>query len=280
MENTNPLSQYFRQPAIYLRLPSGGRFWPAGTLDMPQNGELPVYPMTAMDEIAFKTPDALFNGEAIVGVVQSCMPNIKNAWAIPSMDLDTILISIRIASYGKSMPIGTKCPKCEEENEFSLDLNSVLDGMKPADFSEPLTIGDLEVWFRPLNYHEATQNGLIQFEQQKTMQMLGNSEIPEEEKIKNLNQMMRRISELTMESIVHSIGEIRIADGNSVTDPNYISEWLKNSNSQVYNAVRDRAIDIKETSEIKPLNISCPDCKESYEQAFTLDMSRFFGGAS
>ena len=50
MEN-NPLKQYFRQPAIYIRLPSNGRFYPPGAIDMPPNGELPVLPMTTLDEI-------------------------------------------------------------------------------------------------------------------------------------------------------------------------------------------------------------------------------------
>ena len=60
-QNDNPLRRYFRQPAIYIRLPSAGKFYPPGTLDMPANNELPVLPMTAVDEIVSRTPDALFN---------------------------------------------------------------------------------------------------------------------------------------------------------------------------------------------------------------------------
>ena len=112
--NSNPLAKFFRQPAIYARLPSGGKNWPNGTINMPANSELPILPMTAIDEITYRTPDALFNGEAVTGVIQSCVPSIKNAWATPSIDLDTILVAIRIASYGHEMEIGTKCPKCGE----------------------------------------------------------------------------------------------------------------------------------------------------------------------
>ena len=50
-QTANPLRHFFRQPAIYLRLPSNGNFWPEGDLAMPQNRELPVLPMTAIDEI-------------------------------------------------------------------------------------------------------------------------------------------------------------------------------------------------------------------------------------
>ena len=47
---SNPLKQYFRQPSVYVRLPSQGKFWPKDSLNMPANGELPVLPMTTMDE--------------------------------------------------------------------------------------------------------------------------------------------------------------------------------------------------------------------------------------
>ena len=46
----NPLSSFMRQPKIYIRLPSGGQYWPAGSIIPTENGEFPVYSMTARDE--------------------------------------------------------------------------------------------------------------------------------------------------------------------------------------------------------------------------------------
>ena len=92
MQQPNPLSQYFRQPAIHIRLPSGGQFYPVGSINMPPNGELPVLPMTAVDEITYRTPDALFNGSAVISVIQSCVPAIRNAWVMPSTDIDAVQI--------------------------------------------------------------------------------------------------------------------------------------------------------------------------------------------
>ena len=42
----NPLQKYFRQPKIYLSLPSKGHWYPEGAIEMTENGELPVYAMT------------------------------------------------------------------------------------------------------------------------------------------------------------------------------------------------------------------------------------------
>ena len=92
-QTANPLKQFFRQPSIYLRLPSLGQYWDQSAIDMPPNKELPVYPMTAIDEITYRTPDALFNGQAVINVIQSCIPAIRDAWSTPGSDLNSILVA-------------------------------------------------------------------------------------------------------------------------------------------------------------------------------------------
>ena len=109
---TNPLANHFRQPKLYMKLPSGGLFNTDKDLDFPENKEIAIFPMTAKDEIRFKTPDALMNGQGVVDVIQSCVPEIKDAWQIKSHDLDTILIAIRIATYGETMDINFTNKNC------------------------------------------------------------------------------------------------------------------------------------------------------------------------
>jgi hypothetical protein len=113
----NPLFKHFRQPAIYLKLPSQGRFYPDGSLQISVTGDIPIYPMTVKDELTLKTPDALMNGEGMAAVIRSCCPTILDPWQIPAVDLDAIFIAIRLASYGTGMDVNTSCPKCKEEND-------------------------------------------------------------------------------------------------------------------------------------------------------------------
>ena len=80
-ENTNPLNKYFRQASIYVSLPSGTNY-PTDVVAPSETGEIGVMAMTAKDEIRFKTPDALMNGQGVVDVIQSCVPAIKNAWSL------------------------------------------------------------------------------------------------------------------------------------------------------------------------------------------------------
>jgi hypothetical protein len=141
----NPLMAHFRQPAIYFNLPSQGQFWTSG-LEMPESGDLPIYPMTARDEITLKTPDALLNGQGVVDVIHSCCPNITDAWQMPSIDVDATLIAIRIASYGNKMDFDSKCPHCSEENRFEADLGTLLAKVVTPDYTKKISVQNLSIF--------------------------------------------------------------------------------------------------------------------------------------
>jgi hypothetical protein len=275
----NPLKQYFRQPAIYVRLPSQGKFYPPGSINMPPNGELPVYSMTAMDEISYRTPDALFNGQATVSVLSSCIPNINDHWSTPALDVDTLLIAIRIASYGHDMDVSTKCPKCSHECEHTVDLRVVLDGLRSPDYSKSLQAGDMEIFFKPMSYRDLNDNNAIQFEDQKLLTLLPDNEIPEKEKMEALRQALTRITDITVKALSQSISAVKTPQA-LVIEIEFIEELLRNCDRDLFNRIKDHIIDLKGQSEMPPMKIVCPECQNQYEQAVTLDMSSFFASAS
>lgn len=279
MLQNNPLKQYFRQPAIYIKLPSDGQFYPDGALDMPENGELPVYPMTAIDEITYRTPDALFNGSATVNVIQSCIPNIKNPWAIPSVDVDTILVSIRIASYGHSLELESKCPKCNEEDSYSIDLRTALDAIKPGDYHQVIKFRDLEIYFRPMSYKNINDNNQRQFDEQRTLQSIYSIEATDQEKIGILTNAMQKIQKATVEALAQGIAAIKSPNA-LVTEESFIIDFLQNCDRVVFNQIRDRIINEKVKSELQPIQIKCHHCNHEYKQTLTLDMANFFAPAS
>jgi len=271
----NPLANYFRKPSIYITLPSKGEFYPDGTLEMPENNELPIYPMTAADEIAYKTPDALFNGSAVVDVIESCVPNIKDAWKIPNIDLDSILSAIRIASYGHTIDVDTTCPKCDEEASYGLDLRSIMTNLKTPDYSTPVEIGDLSIFLKPMSYKDINENSIAQFEEQKLSSILEQTDIPEEEKLKLLSEAFRKVTNLTIISMKLSIAYIKTPD-TVVSDADQIKEFLNNCERAVFEKIKDSIVSLREVNEIKPLDITCNDCDHNYKQPFTMDMTSFF----
>ena len=275
----NPLSDYFRQPSIYIKLPSDGKYYPKDAVDIPANGELPVYPMTTKDEITYRTPDALFNGNAVVSVIQSCVPNIRNAWKMPSMDLDTVLIAIRIATYGHEMEIGTVCPSCTTEANYGVDLRVMLDNVRPGDYSQPLKLGDLEIYLKPMDYQQMNANSMAQFEEQKMLQSVQDSAVSDEQKLGKLSDVLRKITDITTEALANNISAVHTPHGH-VSDITHIRDWLANTDRGTFAQVRDYVVKVKQQSEMQPLKITCKNCQNQYEQLFTLDMTNFFEDAS
>lgn len=278
-QTANPLQAFFRRPALYIRLPSDGNFWPGGSLDMPPNRELPVLPMTAIDEITYRTPDALFNGAAVVSVVQSCVPNIRNAWHLPNCDLNTVLTAIRIASYGKNMSIETTCPGCNTDNEFDIDLQAVMANIVMANYSKTVQHGDMEISFAPMTYERQTEINMLQFEQQRIISMMPTAELSEEEKTKRMHDAVKRITEITAQAMKNTIHSIRTPQA-LVTEPEFIQEFLLNCDRRLFTQIRDHAIQLRIEDDFKPLDIECPGCKHKYRQQFTLDTANFFDNAS
>ena len=279
MNPNNPLKQYFRQPAIYIRLPSGGKHYATGTLNTSPTGEYAVFPMTAIDEITYRTPDALYNGQATVNVIQSCVPDIRNAWSVPSTDLDTLLVAIRVATYGHDMDFATTCPACKTETEQALDLRTVLDRMQPADYSRTVNVSDMEIFFRPLSYQNLNDNNKMQFESQKLLQAMPDDSVPDSAKITALGDALKKITEITVTALSQSIAAIKTPQA-LVTESEFIQDFLKNCDRQIFNQVRDFIIELKSNSEMPPLALTCPNCQHSYQQSLTLDMTSFFAPAS
>jgi hypothetical protein len=275
----NPLTQYFRQPAIYIRLPSQGRFYPPGTLNMPPNGEIPVLPMTSVDEITYRTPDALYNGAATVSVIKSCVPHIRDPWVMPGVDVDAVLVGIRIASFGHVMKISPTCPECKEIEDVQVDLRAVNDNIGVGDYDTPLSIGDLEIYISPITYLTINQNNQIQLEQQQKLMAVTATELDDAVRLEKLKEIMGTINEITVKTVAHSIGAIKSPTA-MVTENEFILEYLRNCDSKTFNQIRDHVIKQREAGEIKPLDLTCDHCKHNYKQPFTLDMASFFANNS
>ena len=181
-ENTNPLQKYFRQPSVYIKLPSGLQYG-TDVIEPSTTGELAVLPMTAMDEVKFKTPDALMNGQGVVDVIQSCIPQIKDAWKITSYDLDSIFLAIRIATYGETMDMNATVPVVNEQIGHTVNLPALLESVKNIEIRDSFkTESGFEVFVKPLSYKQTTEAQVKTFEQQKIVAAVGQSSLTDEQK--------------------------------------------------------------------------------------------------
>lgn len=272
--NTNPLKQYFRRPAIYLKLPSGGKYYPEGSIDLPENKEVPVYPMTAIDEITSKTPDALFNGIAVTEIIKSCIPNIKDPWAIPAMDLDAILISIRAATNGNMLDVESVCPACKEESSYNINLVGLLSNLGKGEYDNIVNVNELKIKFNPLSYRKVNEINLAQFEIEKIIRNLENV-TNNDERLKISSQTMLRLNELSMLLITEAVESISTPSV-IVTEKEHIIDFLRNCDKNTFDILKNTAVSLRESSQLKPLNVKCVHCQHPYDQTLTLNVSDFF----
>ena len=279
--SSNPLKKYYRQPKQFIRLPSGYAFYPEGTIQVPESQEVAVYPMTAKDELIFKTPDALLNGEATVTVIQSCIPAIKNAWQMPSLDVDAALIAIRMATYGETMTVPITVPKTKIEKDFQLNLQHALETLLNARYEDTVLVGNMEVKTKPLNYSQFTKMAIRSFEETRISEVVRNQDMPEEEKLQRFQQSLTKLTELNISMVSDTIASIKV-DGQTVSDPVMIKEFVENTDKSFFQELLNHLDKQRETFSLPPIKIQSTEeeIKEGapaeYSIPIQFDTANFF----
>jgi hypothetical protein len=277
----NPLTKLFRQPAIYFMPPSQGRWWPMGAMNVPETGEFAVFPMTSKDEVTLRTPDALLNGQGMVEVIQSCVPDIKDAWKMPATDVDATLIAIRIASYGHKMDFESKCPLCEETHTYALDLRGMLDSIKLPDFEQTFNVNGLTLKFRPQAYYGMNKVSKINFEVHKLGQALDALE-DGDERVRESMVQMNRLVDLNLEVLTECTDHI-IMDENpeeKIKNKEYILEFYKNIPSALSQQIQKAYTDIAKKGAVPPVKTNCAGCNEEIDMSIEFDYTNFFVAGS
>jgi hypothetical protein len=279
----NPLASFMRQPKIYIRLPSNGEYWPAGSLTISETGEYPVYSMTAKDELMLKVPDAILSGQAVVDVVQHCIPNIKNAWHIPSIDLDVILIALRIATYGEKMTTPINFGE-DVEMEYTVDLRTVMDSlMSTIQWNPVVPINDdLTVFVRPMDYRHISESAVKTFETQKIIQIANSESMSEDDKVRAFRESFNKLTEVTIGIVGDSIFRIDSSAG-STDSTAHIKDFINNADKDIFNIVQSHLENLKDINAIKPIQVEItPEMKEKglsgefVEVPLVFDPSTFF----
>jgi len=283
LPQANPLAAFMRQPKIYISLPSGGEFYPPGSLIPTETGQFPVYSMTAKDELLLNVPDALMNGQAIVDVIQNCMPNIKNAWHVPNIDLDMILLAMRLATYGELMVTPVKVND-DVEFDYQVDLRIVMDALTSQISWDPIVpINDeMTVYVKPLNYRQMTKTALQTFETQKIIQAVNDEKMSEDDRLQVFKDSFKKLSDVTVGMVADSIYRIDTAMG-STDNPAFIREFIENADKDIFNVIQKHIERYKEQNTIKPIIVDVTEdmrargvTGDTIEIPLTFDPSTFF----
>lgn len=273
----NPLSQYFRQFKLYLKLPSGTAYYKPGAINFTDNGEIGIMPMTGKDELILKNPDALLNGEAIVEVIRSCVPAVSDPKILLTNDIDALITAIRFATYDDKLETQIVCPSCKHENLFKLDLQYALGNMSYLESEYVVNLDSgLSVFVKPYGFPELIKGLHAQFEQGKITRAIESESITDEQRFKLFSSAYKELSVVTYSLMVNSIVKV-VDESNSidVSDVGFIKEFLQNIDKKSVDKISDQIKKINEIGIRRIFLAKCEKCNHEWENEIDFNPVNF-----
>lgn len=289
MSNSNPLQGFFRKAKLQLQLPSNGQWYPKDSLVTNETGQVDVFSMTASDDIKFKSSETNFNGSSTYDLIKSCVPGIKNPEAMPSIDLDTVLLAIRQASYGNDFGLTVDVPGTSLKRKIKLKINELLEENASRDqWDETLIItnsstGDeLTVIVKPNNLASffAMTKSLVK-QNQTVLKLAQNNDVADEDKLDALGVTIRDLGDLKIKLIIDSITSVSIGN-QSFNKTSDIENLIRNIDVDYFNAIENHITKQRKKYDFK--TITCISTSEelaagapkTFEATITFIQSDFF----
>ena len=273
----NPLTQFSKKPARYIRIPSQGAGYTNG-INLTETGELAVYPMTAKDELMLKSPDALLNGEAVVGVLRSCVPDITNPSEIGVIDLDAIMVAIRMATYGDVMEMEITCPHDKHVNTVAMQLPNLLDQQTYWTGRTEVTMPDgIIVKLKPYTIKDQNRMSLSSFEQMTKLNQLDNTSADTASKLDAANVTFGQLIDVSLDLVARSVQVAITPDHQEITDLDMIKEWIRGMSKGDFHLIDTALKDLVKIGIPKSMDIKCDGCGEVFTTPLNFNPSDFFG---
>lgn len=283
---TSTLHGFYRTPKTYTQIPSRGVFYDQTVLDMiPETEEVGIKAMTSQDEMLFKNPDALLNGDAVSNVLKSCVSGLKDPRKLFTNDVDALIVAIRIASFGEEMDIKMECPECKEDNVFGFSLSHCLSTMKFIEDSYDVILGNgLRVNIHPYYYSDTIKALLSTFEQSKLIRALENTDTTEDEKLKAFSKTFNSLLNSNIDMMVNSINyvahdENNIKVDNTPKNKQELVDFIKNIEKADSDIIQEKIKEINSIGIDKSTHAICSKCNHEWDTMIEIDPVVFFSGS-
>lgn len=255
----NPLMVKLRVPPEIHRIPSGASFYSEVTMDTSSKGEVHIHPMTAIEEIDIKSPDLLFNGEAIVNLLRKCVTEIRDPNELFIKDVDFLMTAIRKATFGPEYEINYKHDCTEaKEHSYIIDLNVILSSAKELN---PITFRNISTV--TIGNDESTY--LVTLTPMKLKHM-----------IQMLQSIDRKLSEDERKTKLFSSLVMMIQDIDGITDPDQLIEFISSIPTTWVEKITQQAEKISQWGPVFKQTAICKDCGVEVELEININPLSFF----
>lgn len=242
-------------------------------------GEIPIYPMTAKDELLLKNADSLLNGTAIYDLIKNCAPSIQDPESMPNIDLDAVLLAIRRATYGEYMDITVQhdC-NTDAKNEVRLNLDHFISTIKTIDQVEPIILDNgIKVFVRPVNVRQLLRLNWVQYQQIRNLQHAEQNGVDEKAKIDILQSSYAELTEASVAVVSDCIDTVLLPDATAVTDKDNITEWVLDLSNTDYKKIENLIMGLSEQGLQKKFQVTCDKCGKEFDSQIDLNPTTFFG---
>ena len=277
-EQQNPLQEYFRSIKYNIELPSGKNYYKPDVLEYTSNGEVSIMAMTATDEIGLKNPDLLTNGEAIVSVIKSCCPGVKEPKKLLSNDVEVIMMAIKHATYGDDLPVSVTCPHCNETSEYNLNISQTVSNIDHLEQEYTIELDNgLIVYLHPFYLEDTVKQVQIEYEERKAANLITNGNDDPETKARKFVSLVETIAKKNIELVASSIEKLVDPSKDlTVTEKSYIYEFIVNVDKSTYDQIDDVLSTINSIGLKRTFSVQCQQCGKEFDADMELNPFNFF----
>jgi len=282
MTEINPLLAGFEKiPGISIALPTACKLY---TTEVNQkakdSGDVHVRPMSIRNEMSLKTPDLLINGEGIRSVINDCVDEVIDSENIFACDINTLLVAVRIATFGEMMDINVTNPFFDPEDAksvkqitYAVDLKSCLQRSKTITSPDDLVVlieNGQKARIRPLTFADSIRLLKIEIE---------SADVKLESDVARAEFLRRKVEQIT-DNALNMIVDVEMVDGVVVTDRAMIREWYEHIPSNLYKPFKDKLDFIESLGPDMTFEARDPQTKKTWISKIPINPTDFFGFGS
>jgi hypothetical protein len=271
----NPLSDYYREKEIYVKLPTQGK-WYNKKPNLNKDGEIGVRPMTLKDEMLLKIPDSLYNGESLYEVFKSIVPDIPDPYDISIPDVDVILLASKAVSNGNELHVDAKCPTCMNTASYSINIPNMLSKIKTNTDGVEIEIKNLKIKLKPNTLAAVTASSIQTVENAKLISSMSNETNPQNKEL--MQKSLEKSTAATIGLLADNIEQIELPNGTIVTDKQQIVEWMVNSDAATINVLKKYTVELNKNGLPKEFPFICDneECNQQFNSSIEFNPTFFF----
>lgn len=273
----NPLMAYKPHARVFVNLPTEGKFYEQGVVDINESGQVGIIPMSSKDEMMFNNPDALMNGRAVCAVIENCVPEVKKAMHLAVADIEVLLLGIKLASQEETYDINTKCPSCDKEGSFSRDIDYLLQTISYHEDKYTFELDNgLVIYLQPNTWMSHSRLQQVAFRQQRLVAVASDQSMSDQEKQSIFNEVFSEMIELNMDLVCDCISYIETPEGN-VDTVAFIREYVETLSKKQVTELSNKVEQINSIGVSHDMDVACSHCSHEWTiSGLRFDPSYFF----